>query len=111
VIYLRYLLNSAVITGPGTYTYQLVTAEEATEWLHRGDFISRIGYPATADHIENLAGVRPALSREATAMQPGDEALVVRLKYRMQNPAQKADYQPGVEDWEYGFLVMAHQEP
>lgn len=101
---MRYLLNSAVLTNPGTYHYRLVTAEEAADWLQKGDFISRIGYPATAKYIEELSGVRPEISREATAMQPGDEALVVRLKYRVQDPGEKATYQPAKEDWEYGIL-------
>ncbi|MEW5952607.1 MAG: DUF1874 domain-containing protein [Bacillota bacterium] len=102
---MRYLLNSTVITGPGRYHYSLVTAPQAAAWLHQyGDFISRIGYPATAEHIQEIAGIQPAISREATAMQPGDEALVVRLKYRVQNPGEKAAHQPSPEDWEYGIL-------
>lgn len=103
---MRYLLNSAVITAPGRYEYRLVSSEEAAAWLRQGNFISRIGYPATADHIKALSGIRPEISREATAMQSGDEALVVRLKYRVQNPGEKATYQPGPEDWEYGILRL-----
>lgn len=101
---MRYLLNSAVLTSPGTYHYRLVTTEEAADWLRNGDFISRIGYPATVEHIEKMSGIWPEISQEATAMQPGDEALVVRLKYRVQDPGEKATYQPAKEDWEYGIL-------
>lgn len=103
---MRYLLNSAVITAPGQYEYRLVSPEEAAAWLRQGNFVSRIGYPATADHIKALSGIRPEISREATAMQPGDEALVVRLKYRVKNPVEKATYQPGPGDWEYGILLV-----
>ena len=39
-------------------------------------------------------------------MQPGDEALVVRLKYRVTNPGDKMTHNPGAEDWEYGILTM-----
>ena len=105
MIITRYLLNSAVITGPGRYTYRLVPAEEAATWLQKGSWVSRIGYPATADHIKELCGVRPELSRAATNMQPGDTALVVRLKYRMGDPGQKADHAPSEKDWEYGILT------
>ena len=39
----RYILNSAVITNPGTYTYTLLTVEQAKDWLAKGglgpDFI------------------------------------------------------------------------
>ena len=103
---MRYLLNSAVITQPGRYTYSLVSANEAAKWIREGGWVSRIGYPATAEHIQALSGILPNVSREATVMKPGDEALVVRLKYRMQDPGQKAVFQPGPEDWEYGILKL-----
>jgi hypothetical protein len=81
-----------------------VDAGEAAAWLKAGGWESRIGYPATADQIHRIAGVRPPLSREATAMEAGDEALVIRLRYRVQDPASKTQFQPGPEDWEYGIL-------
>jgi len=100
----RYLLNSAVITSEGVYEYRLVTPQEATEWIRQGDWVSRIGYPQTADWIEQLAGVRPALSREASPMEVGDEALVVRLRYRVADPSQKGSVAVGPDVWEYGIL-------
>lgn len=101
---MRYLLNSAVITAPGTYTYRLVPGAVVVAWVQVGGWESRIGYPATADHVQAVTGVRPPLSREATAMQPGDEALVVRLTYRVQDPAAKATFRPAPGDWEYGIM-------
>jgi len=100
----RYLLNSAVITAEGVYEYRLVSPTEAAEWIRAGGWESRIGYPQTADHIEQLTGVRPQLSREASPMGVGDEALVVRLKYRVTEPGQKGAVPIGPEDWEYGIL-------
>lgn len=101
---MRWLLNSAVITTPGTYVYRLLDREEARAWLLAGGWESRIGYSTTADHIAELCGIRPPLSREASPMQPGDEALVVRLRYRLQDPSSKAGWRPGPGDWEYGLL-------
>jgi hypothetical protein len=101
-----YLLNSAVITGPGLYRYRLVTIDEARAWLWLHDCASRIGYAATAEYIFSVLGVRPPISREASPMQPGDEALVVRLKYRVQDPATKGSWQPGPDDWEWGLLTV-----
>ena len=101
---MRFLLNSAVITGPGTYVYRLVSEAEAAKWIQEGGWVSRIGYQATAEHIRCISGVRPDVSREQTAMEPGDEALIVRLKYRVQDPTMKAIYIPNPEDWEYGIL-------
>jgi len=101
---MRYLLNSAVITSAGLYEYRLITAEEAAEWIRRGGWESRIGYPQTAEWIERLSGVRPPLSREASPMGAGDEALVVRLRYRVADPGQKGAVSVQEEDWEYGIL-------
>jgi len=101
---MRYLLNSAVITSEGVYEYRLVSPTEAREWLRAGGWVSRIGYPQTADHIEKLSGVRPELSREASPMEVGDEALVVRLRYRVADPSQKGSVAIGSQDWEYGIL-------
>lgn len=37
-------------------------------------------------------------------MQPGDEALIVKLKYRLQDPTQKGKFVPSDEDYEFGLL-------
>lgn len=102
---MNYLLNAAVITSPGVYSYRLLSRAEAADWIRQNDWVSRIGYQATADHVRELSGVCPTLSRDASTMQVGDVALVVRLKYRVQDPGQKASWQPSGDDWEYGLLV------
>jgi len=48
--------------------------------------------------------VRPELSREASPMEVGDEALVVRLRYRVADPSQKGSVAVGPDVWEYGIL-------
>ncbi len=79
---MRYILNSAVITSPGTYRYRLLSVEEAKRWLE-GGFYSTIGYEETADAFERIFGVRPEVRRELIKMNPGDEALVFRLTKRL----------------------------
>jgi hypothetical protein len=64
------------------------------------------GYPLTAEHVFRLSGVRPEISRETTAMHTGDQALVVRLKYRVQEPGMKGAHRPEADDWEYGVLEL-----
>jgi len=97
---MRYVLNSAVIVRPGHYEYKLLTDLEADVWFMHGRFVTRVGYREAAQFIENRFGVRCPLSREPMIMQPGDEALVVRLKDRM--PPVKKHLQPRAEDWEIG---------
>lgn len=102
-------MNAAVIPNPGTYRYTLEDEAFARAWLvdGRGEatgWVSFIGYEATADHIEALCGMRPAIRRDRVSFAPGDEALVVRLTYRVQDPSTKATHAPGPEGWEYGLL-------
>jgi Domain of unknown function (DUF1874) len=99
----RLILNAAMIPCEGTFRYRNISAADAAAWLreHGPTATSYVGYPQTADHIAAIGGVRCALNREKCAMSAGDEALVVKLAYRV-NPALKG--QPMPEDWEYGVL-------
>jgi hypothetical protein len=124
----RLLLNAAMIPGEGTFEYHRITAEDAAMWLRRDDFISYIGYKQTARHCEDLAraveypgagypacdggcsdvphvhewNIKVPLNRAKCEMVEGDEALVVKLAYRVADPTTKGQPQP--EDWEYGIL-------
>jgi hypothetical protein len=83
---MRYLLNSAVITAPGRYDYQLQSPEEATAWMTTGTPPrSTIGYASTAELLSSLTGQPVAVNRTPCTMEPGDEALVIRfaLEYRL----------------------------
>lgn len=90
----RYLLNSAVITAPGSYDYELVTAAQARDWYSNGTAtgisgrrrphpapISTIGYAETAAALGELLGVEIPVDRRSITMEPGDEALVFRLVF------------------------------
>lgn len=99
-----WLLNSAVIAaeGWGTYRYEPTTWAELRDVLRLCEVVSRIGYEQTAEEIGRRTGVRPALSRETSLMQPGDVAYVVRLQYRVQDPRTKGA--PQAPNWELGRL-------
>ena len=76
---MRYILNSAVITAPGSYRYRLVTADEARTWASSG-YTSTVGYPQTAQALEILIGQPVPVDRRMIYMLEGDEALVFRLE-------------------------------
>jgi len=102
---MRYLMNSAVIPEPGTYHYRIIPAGAARLWLMAGPWHSRVVYGETARYIQRKLGVQCPLSRVVTRMKPGDEALVVRLKYRAQDPSIKQGGQDlRDEDFEIGLL-------
>jgi hypothetical protein len=78
---------------------------EAEIWLKQGRFTSRVGYKTVAQFVDNRFGVHCPLSREPIAMQPGDEGLVVRLKFRLpDDQALKVSLKHQTEDWEIGLL-------
>jgi len=58
--------------------------------LKQSRFVSRVGSREVAQLIQNRLGVHCSLSRQPIVMQPGDEALVVRLMYRPPDPAAEA---------------------
>ena len=79
-----YILNSAVITSPGTYNYVLVNLDFAKEWLRlHDDAIFTIGYEETVNVFNKLFGTNYKPNRQQITMQPNDEALVFRLKIRL----------------------------
>ena len=108
---MRLLLNAAMVPTPGIFRYQQISRDEAVAWLKSAALAperaqSYIGYPQTAEHINQLSGRRMdvPLNRAKCTMRLGDEAFVCKLAYRLENPATKGQPQP--EDWEYGLLEM-----
>lgn len=104
---MKYAMNSAVIAAGayGTYEFAPVSWTEAKAWLSAGEVVSRIGYAETRDLIAARTGVELSLSRDASALAAGDEALVVRLKYRVADPSTKgARTGAGDGDWEIALL-------
>jgi len=102
-----YLLNSAVLAAGayGAYTFAAATWEDLREALASREIVSRIGYPETADLVFARTGWRPDLSRETSALAPGDSAFVVRLRYRLATPTRKGcPTQATDEAWEVAYL-------
>ena len=104
---MKYLLNSAVLPAGdyGLYRYSPATVKDLTAFLHSGGYVSRIGYPETAEYIYSLTGIRPSISRKISNLKPGDSAMVVRLRYRIDPAYKGASIDPRPEDWEIGLLV------
>jgi hypothetical protein len=99
-----FLLNSAVLTSFGAYTYRPLALEEFKQLLPQS--VSYIGYPATADAIRILTGVSVSLNRGPIKMIVGDRAIVFRLAYRVADPTRKGTItaQQILADYEIGLL-------
>jgi len=95
-----YVLNSAVITTFGIYRYSPLSPEEAARLLS-GGFVSAVGHPETARVASELLGVEIPVNRVEVHMEPGDRAIVVRLRHR---PPAGAEIHMSPEDYELGLL-------
>lgn len=124
-----FLYNAAMVPNEGTFTYHTITRDQGVDWLwehHAYPQIyerscgaqSFIGYPQTVEHMKEMLydalnghgettgdwmEITITLNRAKSFMKPGDQALVCRLAYRVENAASKGQLQTG--DWEYGILI------
>lgn len=103
---MRYILNSAVLTAPGTYVYKHITTAEARTWLHEGSFESTVGYPETCEALQRISGIEIPCNRKQITMDMDDEALVFRLTKRLITPESKGKIgvQEILENCEVGIL-------
>ena len=99
------LINSAVMPNEGVYTLKRISADTFKNNLQEAsttdDFKSYIGYPETAGLIEQITGVAVDVSREQATLTPGDTMLIVKLRQRVANPADKETLQLSIDDIEF----------
>ena len=99
------LLNSAVMPDEGVYTLKQITETTFTKELQDAaasdNFRSYIGYPETAQLIEQITGIKVEVSREQASLTPGDIMLIVKLRQRVINPADKETLQLSIDDFDF----------
>jgi len=101
------LMNSAMMPVPGTYTARKISPEEAREIVKRyGEKVeSFVGYPETARYMSIVLGVDVPVNRAETTLESGDEIIVCKLKYRLKNPAEKGNFVPSDDDYEWWHVM------
>lgn len=78
---MKYILNSAVITSPGTYVYEEITQNAMKAWIVNEDWESTVGYAETAVALSMITDVVIPVNRKLIRMHVGDEALVFRIQF------------------------------
>ncbi len=79
---MNYLLNSPVLTHYGDYRFEGPLALETARAFAAQGAYSVVGHAATAHFLSQRLGVAVPCQRETIRMQPGDQALVLRLLER-----------------------------
>ena len=99
------LLNSAVMPTEGHYTLKQISQAEFRTVLREAadsnNFRSYIGYPETAQLIEELTDVEIEVSREQATLAPDDVMLIAKLRHRVADPSTKTTLEPSINDFEF----------
>lgn len=87
------LMNSAMMPKPGTYRLTKCDRQIFIRLLQaayqKGNLDNFIGYPQNLKLIKKWSGVILNPCREQTSLEPGDKMLIMKLKYRLNDPALK----------------------
>jgi Domain of unknown function (DUF1874) len=77
------ILNTSIATEDGTYTLRTISADEAREIIAGQEILSAVGHDATAQAMTEILGREIPVNRIQFAQQPGQTALVFKLRGRV----------------------------
>jgi hypothetical protein len=76
------LFNTSIVTAYGSYRYEPLSLQDAREIALTNSAESAIGHQATADILTELFGFKVVVNRSNNQQQPGDIAIVFKLRGR-----------------------------
>ena len=100
-----WLLNSAVLTSYGHYSYVSITRDEVLRLMQSEPFISAIGHAATATVLSEQLGIEVPMNRIQIAMDVADKAIVFRLRDRLPEYAVLSKVELMTLPSEFGLLT------
>lgn len=103
------VLNTSIVTAPGSYTMRPITLREALnicmdQTSHTQPIQSAIGHESTADIVSRLLGENLPVCREAYRQPPGARAIVFKLRGRP--PEGKILSREEIEAIGYDFFLL-----
>jgi hypothetical protein len=104
IIFLNALVTSS--RTPMTLRTSPVSLEEVRELVKGREIVSYIGHEATASLLTRLLGVSVPMNRSMYDPRPGDIAVVVRLKKRLEKPEDVQN----VSESDVEFILVEYHE-
>lgn len=101
------ILNTSIVTTYGTFVYEPVTLEEATEMVagNPEGLLSAVGHDATAGILTTLLGVEVPVNRIQFAQDKGQQALVFKLRGRAPEGTILSKEEVEAIGYDFGRLV------
>lgn len=99
-----YIINTPVLTEYGLWEFSgPLTINDAQSMLKSG-FVSAIGHEASANVLSQILNIAIPVNRIHIKMQPGDEALILRLLQRLPEGKVLDENELNALDFELGLL-------
>lgn len=103
------LMNTAMMPRGGYYALFDIDQEEFVHHVQCADAVNQlesyIGYPQTAEFVEQLTGIKIEVNRTETKIASGDILLIIKLRYRVNAPKGEP-----VKEEDFIFQIANYRE-